>query len=139
MTLVSEAMNRAVVAVSPEASAADAADLARREHAEHLLVLDGGVLVGILCTCDLEGGDSGDPVAERMSLPVLTIRPDATLEDAALTLCECEVGCLAVACGGLVLGTLGEEELARAGVGGRRPGRHHRHHHHGPRGKMPHA
>jgi acetoin utilization protein AcuB len=136
MTLVSEAMNRSVVAVSPDASTADATDLARREHAEHVLVLDGGVLVGILCTCDLEGGDSRDAVADRMSLPVLTIRPDATLEDAALTLSECEVGCLAVACGGLVLGTLGEEDLERAGVGPR-PGRHRGHH--GRRGNMPHA
>ena len=122
MNLVSEAMNRSVVAVSPDASTAEAVALARREHAEHVLVL--------------EGGDSRDPVSERMSLPVLTIRPDATLEDAALTLCECEVGCLAVACGGLVLGTLGEEDLARVGVGPH-PGRHHRHH--GRRGNMPHA
>jgi len=136
MNLVSEAMNRSVVAVSPDASTAEAVALARREHAEHVLVLEGGVLVGILCTCDLEGGDSRDPVSERMSLPVLTIRPDATLEDAALTLCECEVGCLAVACGGLVLGTLGEEDLARVGVGPH-PGCHHRHH--GRRGNMPHA
>jgi acetoin utilization protein AcuB len=137
MTLVAEAMNRTVVAVSPEATAAQAADLARRERAEHLLVLDGGILVGILCTCDLEGASGSDPVAERMSLPVLTIRPDATLEDAALTLSECEVGCLAVACGGLVLGTLGEEDLARAGVG-RRPVAHH-HHRSGKRGRLPRA
>ena len=74
-----------------------------------------------------------DPVAERVSLPVLTIRPDATLEDAALTMGECEVGCLPVACGGLLLGTLSEDELERAGV-------HSRHHHaRSHRGKMPHA
>jgi acetoin utilization protein AcuB len=137
MNLVADAMNRAVVAVSPESTAGEAVALARRERAEHLLVLDGGVLVGILCSCDLEGADDAEPVAERMSLPVLTIRPDATLEDAALTLSECEVGCLAVACGGLVLGTLGEDDLARAGVGCR-PRRHH-HGHRGGRGGPPRA
>lgn len=133
MTLVSEAMNRTIVAVPPEASASEAADVARSAHAEHLVVLDGGNLVGILCTCDLAGAAPDDLVAERMSLPVLTIRPDATLEDAALTMGECEVGCLPVACGGLLLGTLSEDELERAGV-------HSRHHHaRSHRGKMPHA
>ncbi|HSN91581.1 MAG TPA: CBS domain-containing protein [Anaeromyxobacteraceae bacterium] len=136
MALVSEAMNRSVLAVSPGTSASRAVELAHREHAEHVLVLEAGVLVGILCTCDLEGGEVGGAVAERMRLPVPTIRPDATLEEAALTLSESEVGCLAVACGGLVLGTLGEEDLARAGVDPR-PGRRPRQG--GRRGNMPHA
>lgn len=136
MALVSEAMNRSVVAVSPDTSAGQAAELARRERSEHVLVLEAGVLVGILCARDLEGGDSGVPVAGRMRLPVPTIRPDATLEEAALTLSDSDVGCLAVACGGLVLGTLAEEDLAQAGVGPR-PGRGPRPH--GRRGNMPHA
>jgi acetoin utilization protein AcuB len=117
MTLVSEAMNRSVVSVAPEARATEAAALARRARADHLLVLDAGNLVGILCSvCDLEGVEPGEEVAERMSVPVLTIRPDATIEDAAVTLTECEVGCLPVACGGLILGTVCVAELERAGV-----------------------
>jgi acetoin utilization protein AcuB len=135
MTLVSEAMSRVVVAVPPEATAGDAAEVARAARAEHLVVLDAGNLVGVLCTCDLEGAERDELVAERMSLPVLTIRPDATLEDAADTMCECEVGCLPVACGGLLLGMLSEDELERAGVHAHR----HRHRHHHRRDKMPHA
>jgi acetoin utilization protein AcuB len=135
MTLVSEAMNREVLAVPPEASAAEAAALAREARSEHLLVIDGGTLVGILCSCDLDEAAPGDPVCECMSLPVLTIRPDATVEDAALTMLEFGVGCLPVACGGLLLGTLSGDELAAFGVV-RGPG--HRCRHRG-RGKMPHA
>lgn len=137
MTLVSEAMNRLLVAVPPEATAAVAAEVARAARSEHLVVLDGGNLVGVLCTCDLDGADADELVAERMSLPVLTIRPDATLEDAADTMCECGVGCLPVACGGLLLGMLSEDELERAGVHPHHAVHHHHHHHH--RDKMPHA
>lgn len=115
-TLVSDAMNRAPVVVPAEASIATAAALAESAGADHLLVMDEEHLVGILCGCDLSAADPEEPVWERMSLPVITIRPDATLEDAALTLCDCGVGCLPVALGGLVLGIVSAEDLARAGV-----------------------
>lgn len=114
--LVSDAMNRSPVVVSADATIAAAADLARSTGATHLLVMDEEHLVGILCGCDLAAAPPDELVWERMSLPVITIRPDATLEDAASTLCECGVGCLPVALGGLVLGTVSGEELARAGM-----------------------
>lgn len=122
-TLVSDAMNRSPVVVPAEASIATAAALAEAAGAAHLLVLDEENLVGILCGCDLEAARPDEPVSDRMSLPVITIRPDATLEDAAVTLYECGVGCLPVALGGLVLGTVSGEELARAGVPARLPHR----------------
>jgi CBS domain-containing protein len=124
MTLVSEAMDRSPLAVAPETSLREAAALAARTGAVHLLVLDEGNLVGILCACELAPEREGEQVWERMSLPVLTVRPDVSVEDAAMTLCECGVGCLPVAVGGLVLGTVGEPELARAGVQDLPP--HHR-------------
>jgi acetoin utilization protein AcuB len=128
MKLVAEAMNREVVTVPPEASIGDAIALARETGAEHLLVLDEETLVGILCTCDLEAAAAGEHVCDAMSLPVLTVRPDAALEDAAITLGECDLGCLPVALGGLVLGTVSDAELERAGVEGVRPAGRHRHH-----------
>jgi CBS domain-containing protein len=131
MTLVVEAMNRSVVAVAPDASLAEARALVRRTGAEHVLVIDEETLVGILCACDLRGAGrgEGDAVSERMSVPVLTVRPDAPLESAALTMRECGVGCLPVALGGLILGTMSETELARAGVGSPRPHCDHEHRH----------
>ena len=127
MTLVAEAMNRSIVSVAPEAPASEAVALVRRTGAEHVLVMEGENLVGILCACDLRGAAPGDPVCDRMTVPVLTVRPDAAVEDAAATMCDCGVGCLPVACGGLVLGTVSEDDIVHAGVRGLRPHCHHAH------------
>lgn len=127
MTLVSEAMSRSFATVSPDASMREAADVALHAGAEHLLVLDGDVLVGILCTCDLRASEPDEAVSECMTLPVMTVRPDARLEDAAVTMREADVGCLPVAVGGLLLGTVCGDDIRRAGVPARPCGcRHHR-------------
>lgn len=123
MTLVCEAMNRAPLSVEADATAARALAVVETTGAAHLLVMDHDDLIGILCACDLRAAGPDEQVSERMSVPVITIRPDATLEDAAVTLGDCGVGCLPVAVGGLVLGTIGEEELAAAGIQGRLPHR----------------
>jgi acetoin utilization protein AcuB len=133
MTLVSEAMNRSLVTVSPEASMAEAIALVRRTGAEHVLVMDEQNLVGILCACDLRGAQGEGAVCDSMTVPVLTVRPDAPVEEAAMTMAECGVGCLPVAVGGLILGTVSGAEIARAGVEAPRPHCRHRHR----RGKRP--
>jgi acetoin utilization protein AcuB len=127
MTLVSEAMNRSLVSVGPDAPVALALALVRRTGAEHVLVLEEQNLVGLLCACDLRGAAPHEPVCDRMSVPVLTVRPDADVADAAATMQECGVGCLPVALGGLVLGTVSEAEIARAGVRAPRPHCEHVH------------
>src|SRR5512138_3631978 len=127
MTLVSQAMNRSLVSVGPDAPVADALALVRRTGAEHVLVLDEQNLVGVLCACDLRGARPDEPVCDRMSVPVLTVRPDADVADAAATMSECGVGCLPVAVGGLILGTVSEAEIVRAGVRDPRPHCQHVH------------
>ena len=131
MTLVSEAMNRSVVAVAPDATLAEATEVVRSTGAEHVLVMDEGTLVGILCAAELRGATEDDAVSARMSVPALTVRPDALVEAAALTMFEEGVGCLPVAVGGLILGTVSGEEFARAGLAHPRPrcGREHRRRH----------
>ena len=116
MTLVSDVMDRNPRFVSPDADLAAAADLLEGTDADHLLVLDDGNLVGILCRCDVEDVDAAERVADRMTVPVMTVRPDATLDDVALTMCDCGLGCVPVAVGGLVLGTVSSAELAREGL-----------------------
>ena len=122
--IVSEAMNRGVVTVEPDDLVASAAALARATGAEHLLVVDEGTLVGILCACDLRGADPAERVSERMTVPVVTVRPDTTLEEVAETIEECAVGCVPVAVGGLILGTVSNDELARCGMAAPHPHRH---------------
>jgi CBS domain-containing protein len=107
MTLVSEAMSRAFTTVPSDASAAQAAALATSSGADHLLVVDEENLVGVVCCdCDLARAAPGDLVADLMTVPVFTVRPDVPLEEAALTMRDCRVGCLPVATGGLLLGVL---------------------------------
>ena len=127
MTLVSQAMNRSVVAVTPDAPMAAAIAIVRRTGAEHLLVMDEQNLVGILCACDLRGTRPEEPVCEHMTVPVLTVRPDSDVAEAAATMSACGVGCLPVALGGLILGTVSESEIARAGVRDPRPHCQHMH------------
>jgi CBS domain-containing protein len=116
MTLVSEAMDRSPAFIGPDADLAEAAGLLESTEAAHLLVLDEGNLVGILCRCDVRDAARDERVSDRMAVPVMTVRPDDTLEDAALTMCECGLGCVPVALGGLVLGTITSAELERAGL-----------------------
>jgi len=116
MKLVADAMNRAVSTIDHGLSLREAAVVLRRSGAEHLLVLEGDNLVGILWGCDLRGARPDAAVSERMSLPARTLRPDAGIEEAAATMADCRVGCLPVTLGGLVLGTLCDADLERAGV-----------------------
>jgi len=121
MTLVSEAMTRSFTTVPADASAAQAAALASTTGAGHLLVVDEENLVGVLCCdCDLPRAGPGDLVADLMTVPVFTVRPDASLEDAALTMRDCHVGCLPVATGGLLLGVITADVLpgSRVRAGG---------------------
>jgi acetoin utilization protein AcuB len=120
MTLVSDAMSRAFTTVAADATVREASALARAAGAGHLLVMDADNLVGVVCCdCDLTGAGPDDAVADRMTVPVFTVRPDATLEEAALTMRDCRVGCLPVASGGLLLGVLTGDALDR--VPGNRP------------------
>jgi acetoin utilization protein AcuB len=114
--LVSDAMSRALVTVGPDEEMGEALHLAEATGSHHILVLDAGNLVGILCLCDLDDSDPAAAVSEYMSVPVLTIRADASLVEAADSMREYEVGCLPVVMGGLILGVLTEAELAGAGL-----------------------
>ena len=138
--LVSDAMNRAVVTVEPDDLVETAAALVLATGAEHLLVVDEGTLVGIVCACDLRAPGAGERVSDRMTLPVLTVRPDTSLEEVAETIEECAVGCVPVAVGGLILGTVSNDELARFGLATPHPHRHchvHRAHHRSEGGHAP--
>ncbi len=113
--LVSEAMTTAVVWVEPDDPVEEALRLAKERAVRHLLVLDEGTLVGILSRRDLDRAEPGALVGDCMSVPVITIRPDATLASAVVTMADFEVGCLPVVIGGLILGLLSEEEGLETG------------------------
>lgn len=108
--LVSEAMTTAVVWIEPDDPVQEALRVAEEHGAHHLLVLDEGTLVGIVSRRDLDRAEPGALVADCMSVPVITIRPDATLASAIVTMADFEVSCLPVVIGGLILGLVSEDE-----------------------------
>ncbi len=108
---VFQAMSRDVVTVAADAEMREARRLAQSTGAQHLLVVDGAELVGILCTCDLGRAPARAPVSDHMAVPVLTVSPETLVEDAAETMRECDVGCLPVLRGGLIVGAVSRERL----------------------------
>lgn len=112
MRLVSEVMNRFPLAVEPECTVGEARERARAAGASHVLVVEQDVVIGMLCrACDLAHAEGGERVCERMTVPVVMVRPDATLEEAAELMSGYDVHCLPVALGGLLLGTVDGEVL----------------------------
>jgi acetoin utilization protein AcuB len=114
--IIGEAMNRTLVTIDADASIEAAIALSLRTGADHLLVLDEETLVGVLCACDLREALPGEHVCDRMSVPVMTVRPDTPVEEVAAIMEDCALGCIPVTAGGLILGTVGERDLERCGV-----------------------
>jgi predicted transcriptional regulator len=109
-------MTRAVVGVPFGERVDRALALAQERGIQHLLVNESGHVVGIACRCDLERTRGNAPVARCMSEPVVFIRSDQTVEDAAALMRERGVGCLPVVCGDLLVGIVTRSDLLRAGI-----------------------
>lgn len=82
----------------------------------HLPIVEGGILVGIVCTCDLRGGAAEEHLGRRMRTPVVTIRPDAPTWDALGTMKQADVGALPVLYHGFLIGIVTAGDLERAGL-----------------------
>ena len=119
MSNLADRMTRRVVAVAPRTSVAGARLLADQKSADHLLVLDGDELVGVVCpVCDLAHADAGRLVERYMRSPVLTIDVESSIEAAEALMCACHVGCLPVMVGPVILGTVTLDDLGPGRPGG---------------------
>ena len=105
-----------LVTVSPGTSVLEAADLAEYEGVHHLLVMEAGELVGMVCEYDLVLAGPVAFVGDCMSVPPQCIDADATLADAARAMRERAIGSLPVMVGGNVLGIVTRGDLRRAGL-----------------------
>ncbi len=103
-------------AIAPTAEIAAAAEQLARERISHLLVMDSGVLRGILCVCDIDRAQGGTRVAEAMSSQPWTIEIGAPLTDALARMREHRVSCLPVVEGTGVRGVITLRDLVRLGV-----------------------
>lgn len=137
---VSEIMRREVVTLAAKETLDLSQDLMSLGRVRHLPVLDdAGRLVGIVSSRDLFESSLSkaldiEPVDRRsflrsvevarvMSRDVRTLRPDATLGEAARLLVQHKIGCLpVVGPDGVLLGLVTETDLLEAAYGGGRTG-----------------
>jgi acetoin utilization protein AcuB len=113
--------------VSPASTAEDAWELMRSKGVRHLVVTDGGRVVGVLSNRDA-GGRQGSPVrrnrtvAELMTGRVVTVPPTTTLRKAANLMRGRSIGCLVVTERERIVGILTVADLLDlVGRGANRP------------------
>src|ERR687885_2625839 len=125
MLRVRDAMTREVVALGPEASAAQALGLCRVNNIRHLPIVERGRLVGLVSDRDLR--DVSPPrgtadeentlgwvrVRDMMSTELVTIHPLNTIEHAARELYDRKIGCLPVVADGELVGIITSADMMR--------------------------
>jgi acetoin utilization protein AcuB len=127
---VEQWMNRDPVTVGPQESFRTAMHLIRQKGIRHLPVVEGKRLVGIVTDRDLrQAAPSGATslsihelhyllekltVREIMTRQVVTIRPDQTVEEAALLLLGHRIGGLPVVREGELVGIITETDILQA-------------------------
>jgi CBS domain-containing protein len=124
---IDEMMTREVLTIGPNEPASTAWSRMERERVRHLVVLDGGRLVGVLSERDL-GGRSGDAVrrdrsvSELMTRSIATVEPGTTLRQAANLMRGRLIGSLPVVENGRVIGIVtATDVLEELGRGSTRP------------------
>lgn len=112
-TTVFESMSSAVVTIGPDANVADVLELAKTNGVHHFPIVDQGRLVGIVCTCDLQGLVADAKVMQVAWRYVVALPPTAPLADAARLMMMQGVGSIVVLEQGKVQGILTREDLIR--------------------------
>ncbi|MBI3723973.1 CBS domain-containing protein [bacterium] len=113
---VSTIMSRKLLSIAPTTTVAAARQHAAREAVEHLLVLEGDQLVGVVCRCDLERARPRTKVGTLVRKPLVSADAKATIGTAAELMRTKAVGCLPVLSGGLLLGVVTRSDMLRSGV-----------------------
>ena len=120
ITAILDRKGRTVFSVAPKMSVADAVAEMNRHRVGSVLVLDGGKLVGIFTERDVLRrvvGASVDPrktvVADVMTSDVITISPDATVEETMVLFTEKRCRHLPVLDQGQLVGTISIGDITR--------------------------
>lgn len=122
---IQDIMSRDIKTITPSATANDARSAMRLNGIHHLVVVEGREVAGIISARDVgakTGARNGVSVRELMSAPVVTVRPDATIRQAANLLRGHTVGCLVVLDGSKPAGIVTTTDLLELiGKGVERP------------------
>lgn len=122
---VGRRMTRNPATVGPDDSLARAADLMREGRFNHLPVVEGDKLVGIVSDTDLRnaairaeagqgGAFAGRRVREVMRTDVWSVTPDDSIEDALLVITQQRFGALPVLSGDRLVGIITKIDLLNA-------------------------
>lgn len=111
---IQDVMSKKVVSVPKEMGVAIARERLRTEEIDHLVIVDGKRVVGIIAGRDIVRASDDGPVSAVMSHPVVTIGPDATLRHAAGVMRGRAVGCLPVLSKGELVGIVTTSDLLTA-------------------------
>lgn len=114
--VVASIMSVPTVCITPAMRASEALGLAHEHRIHHLPVVEEGIAVGVVCTCDLESVAPDDSVSTCMRHPPITTRPDSTWQEALDLMNTRRVGSLLVVSGGHLLGVVTRKDEERAGV-----------------------
>jgi CBS domain-containing protein len=107
-------MSEGVETIAADARLADAAEAMRRQDLRHLVVVEGGAVVGLLSQRNLarRGRRNGNSkVREAMSTPVVTAGPRTNVRQAANLLRGHRIGCLPIVEDGRPVGIITVSDL----------------------------
>jgi len=108
---VVDVMQTDVYSLTPETSVGSALSVLTGEAIDHVLVVDHGMLAGILSKDDLCWTDRTSPVSECVMPPVQCVGPETSITEAAGLMVEKKLSCLAVTVDALLVGIVSKAEL----------------------------
>ena len=111
---VQDVMSNHVVSVDPKTAIAVARESLRNGEIDHLVVVDGKRVVGVIAGRDLLQARDEAAVSDVMTRNVVTIEPEATLRRAAGVMRGRGVGCLPVIDDGRLVGIVTTSDLLSA-------------------------
>ncbi len=77
---IQDVMSKRVVSVAPKTTISAARETLRTDEINHLVVVDGKRIVGVIAGKDLDRAGDEQPVENAMTRDVVTSEPDATLK-----------------------------------------------------------
>ena len=111
---IQDVMSKNVVSVAPTTEIAVAREKLRNDEIDHLVVIAGKRVVGVVAGRDIVGTRDDRPVSDVMSRTVVTIAPEATLRRAAGVMRGRAVGCPPVVDDGRLVGIVTTSDLLTA-------------------------
>jgi Predicted signal-transduction protein containing cAMP-binding and CBS domains len=111
---IQDVMSKRVISVAPETEVAEVEQKLRNEEVDHLVVMNGKKVVGVVTGEDLVGISEDRPVSAAMSKHVVTIKPGTTLRRAAGIMRGRAIGCLPVVDEGSLVGIVTVSDLLTA-------------------------